>query len=332
MLVVVLVALAAAFLYAISDFLEQRAAQRARRRAGREPSGRPGDRLSAARGVAGRMVRDREWVAGWAVGTVAYLVQGFGLYLGSVAVVQALQVTTLLFTLPLATVGRPERPSSRDLLAAASVCIGLGAFLWARGPLNTGTPQRGRILLLLAVIATVVVLLTITAIRLRGAPRATLLALGAGCAFACNASLVKMTGQELATGGVVRTALDWPGYSIAVVSVVGVTLQQAAFASGRLPAATTASVIANPLVGTVIAVIGFAEPLPADGGRFAVMLLAPLPFVAGLIVLPRSPLLRGDGDDPDGDQTADASGSRSRSSSRRSELGRVHSSRTQRAP
>ena len=43
------------------------------------------------------------------------------LHLGSVSIVQALQVTTLVFSLPLSTVGGRERPSRRDLAAASGV-------------------------------------------------------------------------------------------------------------------------------------------------------------------------------------------------------------------
>jgi hypothetical protein len=291
MLVVVLLAALAALLYAVSDFLEQRAAQRARR--GLTPR-RGTDRMGLLRSVgqgASRLVHDRLWLAGWAVGTLGYLAQGVGLHLGSVAVVQALQATTLLFSLPLATVGRPERPRLIDLLAAAAVCLGLGLFLYAWGA-QTGVPHRGRIIVLLLVIVAVIVVLTWMALRIEGVLRATFLAAGAGCAFACSALLVKLTSRDLTERGVIATALDWPGYLLALTSVAGVVLQQVAFASGRLPTATTASIVANPIVGTLIAIIGFDEHLPTEAWRRAFMVGAALSFAVGMAVLPRSPLLR----------------------------------------
>jgi hypothetical protein len=94
--VVIPLALVAALFYAVSDFLEQRAAQRSAAGAGlgvldadgAQPS--RGAQLLAAAKSAGwtlrRLVRDRVWFAGWAVGTLAYFVQATALNLGSVSV------------------------------------------------------------------------------------------------------------------------------------------------------------------------------------------------------------------------------------------------------
>ena len=87
------------------------------------------------------------------------------------------------------------------------------------------------------------------------------------------------------------TATDWPGYALAVVSVIGVLLQQVAFASGRLPVAATAMIVANPVVGTAIAIVAFAELLPGDPVRLAGLAFGAALVVAGVTVLSHSPLL-----------------------------------------
>jgi drug/metabolite transporter (DMT)-like permease len=294
---VVALAVTAALLYAVSDFLQQRAAQRARRGLQADPDldGRPARHI--VRAGAGRLVRDRVWFTGWVVGTLAYFVQATALNLGSVAVVQSLQVTTLLFALPLSTLGRPERPRARDLLAAAAVCLGLGLFLFVRGPAVNSQPHRGRILAVLALLAVVVAALTVVALKRQGAVRATLLAAAAGAAFASSATMVKLTSADLTDRGVPATATDWPGYTLALLAAVGLVLQQSAFVFGRLPTATTAMVVANPVVGTALAVVGFNERLSTAPRQLALMALAALLLLVGLTVLPRSPLLRSP-DDP----------------------------------
>jgi drug/metabolite transporter (DMT)-like permease len=294
--IVIPLALVAAFFYALSDFLEQRAARRTVEDAPEETGLGASRRLATAAASAVRTLRrlthDRLWFAGWAVGTTAYFVQAAALHLGSVSVVQALQVTSLLFTLPLSTVGRPERPQARDWLGGGFIVAGLILFLASRGAApDAASAHRDRFLFILLMLLAAVVVLTVLAGLRSGPLRATLLACAAGASFAASASLVKLTSDDLVSRGVAATATDWPGYALAVVSVVGVVLQQVAFASGRLPVAATAMIVANPVVGTAIAIVGFAERLPDDPVRLAGLAAGAALVVAGVAVLAHSPLL-----------------------------------------
>lgn len=301
MIWVVVLAIGAAGMYAMSDFLEQRAASRAAH--GTDP-GRPdeGSRwkraLVSAERTLRRLITDRQWALGWLVGTLAYLVQAAALHLGSVSIVQSLQVTTLLFALPLSCVGSSLRPRMPDWVGAASICGALTLLLLVRehAP-HTGVAHRGRILFLLLMIAAAVFVLLAGAVVHTGAVRATILAVAAGASFAMSATLVKLTTDDLTSHGVAHTARDWPGYTLALATGVGVVLQQLAFASGRLPTATTAMTVANPVIGSVIAVIGFAEPLPSSLGLLAGLALAGALLVVGVTLLAHSPLLRDDDDE-----------------------------------
>ncbi|MEN3357338.1 MAG: hypothetical protein V7637_1320, partial [Mycobacteriales bacterium] len=269
LIVVIPLALLAALAYALSDFLEQRGAQRSvAAPAGTAVLTRLPRRLAAefrsAGGTLRRMTRQKVWVAGWAVGTLAYLFQAAALHLGSVAVVQSLQVTSLIFTLPLSAIGRPVRLGPREWFGGAAVCTGLGIFLAVHGHAPPASAvHRGRLLFLLLMLLAGVGTLTVLAALRAGPVRATLLACAAGGSFATSATLVKLTATDLTTRGVPATAGDWPGYALAGVTLLGLVLQQLAFASGRLPVAATAMVIANPVAGTAVAVVGFGERLPA---------------------------------------------------------------------
>jgi drug/metabolite transporter (DMT)-like permease len=294
--IVIPLSLVAAFFYALSDFLEQRAAHRTVADEPDETGLGASRRLAAAGRSAVRTLRrlthDRLWFAGWAVGTMAYFVQAAALHLGSVSVVQALQVTSLLFTLPLSTLGRPGNPRARDWLGGGLIVTGLILFLAARGATHgADSAHRDRFLFILLILLAAVVGLTVLAGLRRGPLRATLLAVAAGAAFAASASLVKITSDDLVSRGAAGTATDWPGYALAVVSVLGVLLQQVAFASGRLPVAATAMIVANPVVGTAIAIVGFAELLPDDPVRLGGLAFGAALVVAGVAVLSHSPLL-----------------------------------------
>lgn len=297
-MIVVVLSLLAAALYAISDFLEQRAASTA---ASREPeqvaASVPEQVTAAIRGFGGtlrQLLHDRGWFAGWAIGTLAYGVQAVALYLGSIAVVQALQVTALLFTIPLSAVGHPESPRLRDWAAGVSVCVGLAVFLLVRGSrMSNEHPHRGPILfLLLMLFAAIAVLVVLSSLR-NGELRAFLLGVATGAAFAGSATLVKLTSTDLGHRGVAATAVDWPGYALALATGTGLLLQQASFAAGRLATATTSMIVTNPLVGSIIAAVGFNEGLPKDWGGLALIAVSGALVAAGVAVLARSPVLRG---------------------------------------
>jgi hypothetical protein len=151
--------------------------------------------------------------------------------------------------------------------------------------------HRGRLLLLLFALAGLVVLLAAAGALRSGPIRATLLASAAGVSLAATASMIKLTSDDLVNHGVVYTATDWPGYALAVGTGVGVILQQVAFTSGRLPVAATAMTIANPLVGTVLAVVGFNESLPGTAAGLAGMAFGAALVCVGVYVLAHSPLL-----------------------------------------
>ena len=226
--------------------------------------------------------------------------------------------------MPLSTYHRPERVGVREWLGGGAICGGLLAFLLARGA-ATGLEQadRGRLLPLVLLIAITVVALTVAAVTASGSVRAVLLALAAGMAFASSATLVKLTSDDLTRLGVVHTATDWPGYGLALAAGAGLVLQQAAFAAGKLPTATTAMVVMNPIVGTVVAVYAFHEGLPADPVRRAFLSAGALVVILGVALLTRSPLLGAETDEPDpGNERRSLQGADGRGSSGRA--GSVH--------
>jgi hypothetical protein len=207
-------------------------------------------------------------------------------------VVQSLQVTTLIFTLPLAGIGSSVRPRLRDWLGAGTIAVGLAIFLAVRGVAPGATQaHRGRLLLLLFALAGLVLVLAAAGALRAGPIRATLLASAAGVSLAATASMIKLTSDDLVHHGVVYTATDWPGYALALGTAAGVVLQQIAFTSGRLPVAATALTIANPLIGTVLAVIGFREALPSTIGGLAGLAFGAALVCVGVYVLAHSPLL-----------------------------------------
>jgi hypothetical protein len=291
----------AAFCFAVSDFLQQSTAARlAGQQRGAKRSA--GGRLAGLFRALPAMAREPRWWWGWWVGTLAFGLRGAALYVGSIVVVQTLQVTILLFALPLSTRGNPERIRGRDWVAAGGVCVGLTLFLLSRRRLDQpGRIDRGRLSEVLVAVGAAVAVAVLVAVLRRGRVRAVALAAAAGMSFAVAAALTKVTGHELTGGGVGRTAADWPGYLLAVSTGVGLALEQAAFAAGRLAVTAVVLVITNPVLGSLIGVLAFNEGLSRGPLGLAGIAVGAAAVVAGVVALAHSPLLRPAGRGPAAD-------------------------------
>src|SRR5262249_57554327 len=84
-------------------------------------------------GLMHRLVRNPLWLAGWLTNLFGFMAQAAALHLSSVALVQPLMVSQLLFSMPLASAWARRRPLARDWAAALTISAGLAVFLSVRG-------------------------------------------------------------------------------------------------------------------------------------------------------------------------------------------------------
>ncbi|MFC6704661.1 hypothetical protein [Flexivirga alba] len=319
---VLLLACVAAFTFALSAMLEQRAAAQATRT----------HSLGTVHGFSAflrALVRRKLWLTGFVINNVGFLIQAAALHLGSVALVQPVMVSQVLFALLLTGVGlagprgtgprdapssllghhktgprdAPSsllghharlRPSAKDWVFVLCICAGLIVLLSVSGaaPLH-GTPDRTQVVwVLLAMAASVVTLVAVA--RGQRDPRATslLLAIAAGVCFAGNAVLTKLTTEDLFGPGILHTALDWPGYSLAVATASGLLIEQAAFANGSLPWAVAAMSITNPVISYLAGIFGFHVTAPHTPGALAAVSVTAVLIGIGISGLAHSPLTR----------------------------------------
>ena len=125
-------ALIAAAIFALGTVLQQRAAMT-------EP-----DDQAASNTILLRLATHPVWLAGIAAYGIAYGVQAAALGSGQIVVVQPVLATTIVFALPLGVWLSHQRISRRDVLAAAAVTVGLGAFLVFADPGGAlQRPHRG---------------------------------------------------------------------------------------------------------------------------------------------------------------------------------------------
>ena len=271
-----LIALCAALASAIGDVIRQRSAQ--------EITDKEVGHLELFR----LSVRDMRWWLGGMGAIANYSLQAAALAFGSVMLVTALQVTSLLFALPiyarlarhrvtrwewfwavmlagalavLVTVGDPGAGSSRGTLgtwAAVAVVMGpilvacvLGARVWAD---TTIAP--------------------------------VLLAVVAGSSLALFALLTK--GAIGAVSGGFGAFLRAPeSYCLIPAALAGMIFQQSAFRAGALTASLPTVTVAKPVMASMLGVIVLGETLNTSGPRVLMLLIAGVLVAVATIALAR---------------------------------------------
>jgi hypothetical protein len=279
MIAVTALGLAAAFLFALSAFLQQRAARAA-----------VGDTstLRDASGVMrllGRLVRNRTWLVGWITNLCGVGTQAAALKVGSVAAVQPLMASQLLFVLTLASGEQRRWPSARDWLSALAVCAGLVLLLTADASSLTGAPHRHRVLMATACMVGLIVILRQLSRHTFPWLTGPLVGVAAGLCHALNAVYLKLTVEDVYHGGAAATLFDWPVYALAVTAVSGMLLVQIAFASGPLPPAVAAMSVTNPVASFVLGILAFDAPAPRGLGVLSAIVASGVLITVGIVGL-----------------------------------------------
>ena len=286
MTVTIVLSLLAAFLFALSAALQQRAARsEARRHGGAGPAWLP------VLGVLGRLVRDRRWLAGQGANVVGFAAHAAALHVGSITVVQPLLVVQLLFALALGY----RRPLRRDWFGTLLVCGGLAVLLAARGAQLGHPADRGHVALTVALAAIVIGGLLAVARYARPRPqlRAAMVAVAAGICFCLTAVFVGVVTHDVSRGGLAALATEWALLGLVASTTLGGLLAQDAFAAGSLPTAMTAMNITDPTVSVLVGTFLLGAGAPAGpGGLVAYALLVS----CGVALLANSPTLHDERD------------------------------------
>lgn len=270
-------ALAAAFLFGLSNVLEQREAEQ----------------LPAAQslrpGLLVRLVRRPLWLLGFGADVSGYVCHAAALAFGSLVFVQPLLVTGLLFALLLraAITGRPLR--RRELLAAIVLVAGLAVFLLVVSP-HGGRAQAplGRWAIAGPVIGTTIAVCVVAGQRVAGTRRALLLGLAAGISFGVSAALTK-TFVHLLGQGVIPMLQHWEPYALAVATLGGLLLAQSSFQAGSLSASVAALEVAEPLVAAALGIGLLDEHVKTHNAAYQLaIVLALIGMFLGVLALSRS--------------------------------------------
>jgi drug/metabolite transporter (DMT)-like permease len=216
----------------------------------------------------GKSLRDTRWWLGSGGAITNYALLAVALGLGSVTLVTSLQVTALLFALPIYARVTHHRVTRWEWLWAVLLAVALAVFVAVGDP--KAANSRGSLSAWLMVAAVTVPLLVLCVLGARvwqGRPvAAVLLAVVAGSSLAVFAVLTKGVVDTIGhgLGAVLRTPELYAWFPIAVV---GMIFQQSAFRAGALTASMPTFTVVEPVVAAALGVTVLDETLDAHGVR-----------------------------------------------------------------
>ena len=268
--IAVLLALCAAFFIAIGDVIQQRSTHEV-----------TDDKVSPIELFA-RLLRDKTWWIGSIAGGAGFGFQAAALGFGSVLLVQALLVTSLLFALPMSAYFAHRRVSRSQWLWAVLLAASVAVIVTVGNP-TEGHSRAGLELWIwvAAIMGPAWVLCVIGSRIWAGKPiAAVLLALVSGSLWGSFAVLTKGVVGRLDHG--IEALLISPElYAWALVAVAATMWQQSSFRAGSMAASLPTMTVAEPVVGSVLGIFVLGETLrPGEAGwfllivAFAAMVLA----------------------------------------------------------
>jgi len=233
-------------------------------------------------------VRDRRWWLGGMGAIANYSLQAGALALGSVMLVTALQVTSLLFALPIYARLAHHRVTRWEWFWAATLAGALAVLVTVGDP-GTGS-SRGSLGTWAAVAVVMGPILVACVLGARIWADSTiapvLLAVVAGSSLALFALLTK--GAIGAVSGGFGAFLRAPeSYCLIPAALAGMIFQQSAFRAGALTASLPTVTVAKPVVASMLGVVVLGETLNTSGPRVLMLLTAGVLVAVATIALAR---------------------------------------------
>lgn len=240
------------------------------------------------------LIRKPLWLRGIAAMIFGQVLGALALQRADVARVEPLLATNLIFALAVAAVAYRERLGRWEWLGAVLVSGGVAMFLLSGQPQGGGVPGSTSVVWV-AILATLILaaVLVLVAVRAALPVKAMLLAAAAGTLYGIQDVLTRASLVTLERAGQGLTGLltIWQPYTLLVVAVLGILLNQSAFDAAPLRVSLPATTAAEPVIGIVLGVVILGERLRVDPLALAGEVAGLIALVAGIVILGRSPFL-----------------------------------------
>jgi drug/metabolite transporter (DMT)-like permease len=269
---VYILALLAAFCFALGAVLQQRGALQTK-------AGEGDPRFLA------EIIRKPVWLAGGLLQACGWGLQAAALDRGSLAVVQSLCALSLVFALPLGARLTGQIVGRRSIAGAVITLVGIILFVAVGQPQGgVAEPPPSAWLTSGLIIAALMCLLAWLASRRRGAASAAMFAAAAGLSFAFQAAVTKVFMNEIGYG-LASILSSWTTYALILSALAGFALQQSALKTGFLAPAMAASNATTLSVSVLLGVVVFEEMISHGQARLSPALIGLALAIVGVVML-----------------------------------------------
>jgi drug/metabolite transporter (DMT)-like permease len=268
-----ILALAAAFLFALAAALQQKGALNLPELSLRDPASLV------------RLVGQRMWLFGTVALLVGYVLQAAALDRGRLAIIQPLLVMTVVFALPLGYVLTAQHVGRSEVAGAGVIVVGLALFALYGDPAGgKENAPGGEWLIAIAILVTICAVLLVFGGKGGLSLRAGIYGTVAGILFGLSAALTKPTLDYL-HAGVEELLTHWEPYALAVAGILGFVLQQISLGTGKLAPSVATVSVANPIVGILLGIALFDERLSRPGWHVLVACIGLGMALVGAVVI-----------------------------------------------
>jgi len=218
------------------------------------------------------LLTDTVWLLGLGAQGLGVALQAAALDRGRVSIIQPLLVTSVIWALPLGYFMTRQRITTRVVIGAGLVVVGLAVFASFGDP-AAGVDDAPWYDWISAMVVIGAICGALALFANRGGPTARAATLGtiAGALYGLSATLMKPVVENLHAGGVSSVVTDWEFWVMTGAGLIGFAFQQLSLSTGCLvPSVATVSV-ANPVVSVILGALVLQERLDTDPPWSAVL-------------------------------------------------------------
>jgi drug/metabolite transporter (DMT)-like permease len=230
------------------------------------------------------------WWAGIGAMVVGQLLSGYALRMATVALVEPLLSTSLLFALVFSSMLSRIHIRWTEIAGAVLLSAALGVFIYIGNPHGSKRPRPDDLMIvvaILALLATVGLLVTV-AKRKPLVKESVLLAAGAGVLYGLQDASTRGALVAFNHHGLVRMFFSPWVYIVLAAAIIGILLAQSAFKTARLDYSLPPIAAIEPVVGIVLGVTLLGDDISVTPLGLAMESLCLVAMIAGVALIARS--------------------------------------------